>query len=109
MRKQSLGIVLLFILMVAAGCSMSFGKDFPAPAADSIKIGVATKADLQKMFGEPGQVGIEDGLPTWTYAYVSKKPDQELSKQLQIKFNQQGIVTSYSYTSNFPEDMKRFK
>ena len=31
---------------------------------------------------------------------------EDLSKQLEATFNPQGVVKSYSFSSNFPEDMK---
>lgn len=109
MQLRALG---LFVLMglLAVGCAgFNLGKEFPAPAKDTIRVGVTTQADIQQRFGEPTQVGIEDGDTIWTYYFVRKTPDQELSKQLYVKFTAAGVVKSYSYTSSFPEDMKRFK
>ena len=67
-----------------------------------------TKADLLKMYGEPTQVGMKDGDQTWTWYYFKKGSgkDGDLSKQLEATFNPQGVVKSYSFSSNFPEDMK---
>ena len=61
-----------------------------------------------KMFGEPTQVGMKDGDQTWTWYYFKKGTGRarDMSKQLEVTFNAQGVVKSYSFSSNFPEDMK---
>ena len=39
--------------LVALGCSVSLGRQFPAENLPGIVVGVTTEADLQKMFGDP--------------------------------------------------------
>ena len=111
MRLRLIALTTFLVLAVSlAACSaLSTGRAFPSPKPGSeIKNGATTKADLLKMFGEPTQVGIKDGDQTWTWYYFQKGSgkDGDLSKQLEVTFNAQGTVKSYSFSSNFPEDMK---
>jgi len=76
------------------------------PLIECIRNGTTTKNDLVKLFGEPVQVGIKDGDQTWTWYYAKKSSKDELSKQLEVTFNAAGVAKSYSFSSNFPEDMK---
>ncbi|PWB78071.1 MAG: hypothetical protein C3F08_09285 [Candidatus Methylomirabilota bacterium] len=102
-RFVSLGSAILLF----AGC-VSMGEEFRVPTADMIKNGVTTRAELLRLFGSPTQVGIEDGDQTWTWAYVRAGSFRRtLSKELHVKFTERGIVKSYSYTSNLPEEIQR--
>lgn len=93
------------IILLLAGC-VSIGREFPTPTTDTIKNGITTRAELQQRFGLPVQEGIEDGHRTWTWIHVKTGPGgQTLSKQLHVKFDERGIVKSYSFTSNHPEDL----
>lgn len=102
-RLVSLGSIIL----LCAGC-VSVGEEFRTPTADMIKNGVTTRSELLQLFGSPTQVGIEDGDQTWTWAYVRAGGfSRTLSKELQVKFTERGIVKSYSYTSSLPEEVQR--
>ena len=109
LRISALTTVLLLAVLLAACSALSTGRAFPSPKPGAeIKNGTTTKADLLKMFGDPTQVGMKDGDQTWTWYYFQKGAggDSDLSKQLEVTFNAQGVVKSYSFSSNFPEDMK---
>ena len=108
MRLRLIALTTFLVLAVSlAACSaLSTGRAFPSPKPGAeIKNGATTKADLLKMFGDPTQVGIKDGDQTWTWYYF-KKGTPDLSKQLEVTFAAGGVVKSYSFSSNFPEDMK---
>ena len=109
-RVLRLGALALLLAFGLAACASVFstGRDFPSPARDTIKSGTTTRADLVRLFGEPTQVGIDDGDPSWTWIYF-KKGDPDLTKQLTVRFGPDGVVKSYSFTSNFPEDMKTLR
>ena len=106
MRRMDLLLMCLVILTACA--ALTVGREFPAPAKDTIRNGVTTKAELVRLFGEPTQVGIDDGDTTWTWVYF-KHGDPQLTKQLQVRFTDRGVAKSYSYSSNFPEDMRTLK
>ncbi len=106
--KALLGVLLIAGLV--AGCGgLKFGSDFPSPAKEMLVTGKTTKADLLRFFGEPHQVGLDTGDPTWAWTYARISAGQELTKQLTVRFDEKGLVKSYSFTSNFPEDMRRLK
>lgn len=66
----------------------------------AIKIGATTQADIQTMFGPPWRVGIEDGKTTWTYGkYGYSLFSQNTAKDLVVRFDNRGIVSSYSYNT----------
>lgn len=110
MRHRSVAALLtLAVVLVSCASVFQSGRDFPSPKPGTeIKNGTTAKADLLKMFGEPTQVGTKDGDQTWTWYYFqkSKGSGPDLTKQLEVTFNAQNVVKSYSFSSNFPEDMK---
>jgi len=102
-------LVLTLALVLGACAALTLGREFPSPTRETIRVGTTAKADLLRLFGEPTQVGIDDGDPTWTWLYVRRTTDQELTKQLTVRFDPGGAVKSYSFTSNFPQDMARLR
>ncbi len=104
-RGRGLGVGCLVLLL--AGC-VSVGREFPTPTPEMIKSGYTTRAELLRLFGSPTQVGIEDGYQTWTWLDVKAGGfGPLLSKELHVKFDERGIVKSYSYTSNLPEEVQQ--
>lgn len=103
-------IQLLLTGALLAGCGLLVvGADFPSPTKDLIQAGKTTKADLLRFFGEPYQVGIDSGDLTWRWFYARKYSGGEISRDLTVRFDDRGIVKSYSFNSNEPEDMARLK
>src|SRR4029453_10202911 len=102
--------LLLAIALGAVACASVFttGRDFASPSREAIRNGTTTKADLVRLFGEPNQVGVKDGEPTWTWYYF-KKGEPDLTKQLEVTLTEAGVVKSHSFSSNFPEDMKALR
>jgi hypothetical protein len=50
------------------------------------------------MFGDPWQVGIEDGLAAWSYLYCRQpSTGRAEARDLVILFNDEGLVTSYRF------------
>lgn len=108
-RLRPAGLVALALLVASCASVFESGRNFTSPRAGSeIRNGVTTRADLLRIFGEPTQAGLKDGDQTWTWYYFKKGTGNapDLSKQLEATFNAQGVVKSYSFSSNFPEDMK---
>ena len=100
----------LVVAGLLAGCGgLKFGSNFPSPTRDMLVVGKTTRADLLRFFGEPHQVGLDTGDPTWAWTYARVLGSQELSKQLTVRFDERGTVKSYSFVSSFPEDMARLK
>jgi hypothetical protein len=108
--RWSVAGVALVVVMLAAGClSFKFGREFPSPEPKMIVAGKTDKATLERVFGEPFQVGLDSGDQTWRWFYGQRNTDTELSKDFAVRFNPDGTVKSYSFSSNFPDDMKLFK
>ncbi len=108
--RWSVVVPCLLALSVLSGCiSIKFGREFPSPDPKMIVAGKTDKTSLQRMFGEPYQVGLDSGDQTWRWFYGQRDSGGEISKDLSIRFNPDGTVKSYSFSSNFPEDMQRLK
>jgi hypothetical protein len=108
--RWSAAFTCVLALTVLAGCvSLKFGREFPSPEARMIVVGKTDKAALERMFGPPSQVGLDSGDPMWRWYYGQRDSSTELLKDLSVRFNADGTVKSYAFSSNFPEDMKRLK
>jgi len=103
-------ILSILALLLLAGCvSVKFGRDFPSPDAKWIVIGKTDRYGLVRMFGEPFQIGLENGDTTWRWFYGQRDAGTEVSKDLTVRFNSDWMVKSYSFTSNFPDDLQRLR
>ena len=103
-------LVGLVALGLFAGCaSIKIGREFPSPDAHWIVAGRSDRWGLQRMLGEPYQVGFENGDPTWRWLYVQRDGASAISKDLSVRFNADGSVKSYAFTSNFPDDVVRLR
>ena len=99
---QQISIVFLVLTaIVLSACSpVTLGRDFPVDGISSIQIGTTTQTEIQKIFGKPWRTGIEDGMLTWSYGYFSYDlSGKGLGRDLILKFNESGIVRSYSFNS----------
>ena len=96
-----LTLTLLGALMLPSfGCMPSAGRPFPVKQVRQLEIGATTKAEVRQIFGEPWRTGIEDGYRTWTYGEYSINKTRDLI----IRFDDQDVVKSYSFSSSYPED-----
>jgi hypothetical protein len=108
--RSSVAVAGLFAVFLVAGClSIKLGRDFPSPEPTMIVLGKTDKTSLERAFGEPYQVGLDSGDPTWRWFYGRRNSSTETSKDMAVRFNADGTVKSYSFSSNFPEDMQRLK
>src|SRR5713101_6320160 len=108
--RWSVTVPCLVVLTLLTACvSIKFGREFASPEAKTIVLGETDKASLEKSFGEPYQAGLDSGDQTWRWFYGQRDSGAEISKDLNIRFNPDGTVKSYSFSSNFPEDMQRLK
>ena len=101
--------LLLIGLAVTACAGLQIGREFPSPDAAQIKVNVTDKAGLVAAFGEPYQVGIDSGDQTWRWFYAQRGPSSTITKDFSVRFNANGTVKSYSFTSNVPEDMRKLR
>jgi len=63
-------VCLLVVAMV--GCTSTAGRKFDIHAARQIKEGTSTKADVERLLGQPyGTNRLVDGTENWTYTYIT--------------------------------------
>ncbi len=97
------GITLaLFGFILSTGCA-STGREFSKAAVHQIVIGSTNQEEIRSMFGAPWRTGLEDGKTTWTYgSYSYQVFGPPHASDLLIRFDANGVVSSYSYsTTNF--------
>lgn len=81
------------------GC-FSVGQEFAGSRVPEIKIGKTTKQEVTDIFGTPWRTGMEDGRTTWTYGiYKYSLFGADDTQDLLIRFDPQGIVRSYTFSS----------
>jgi len=108
--RPGLVAVPLLVATLSGGClSATFGREFPSPDPRDITTGKTTKGELQRLLGEPYQVGIDSGDPTWRWFFGRRSRGAEQTKDLSVRWNGDGTVKSYAFTSNFPDDLTRLK
>lgn len=96
--------VLVVCLAVMLAACATAGKSFPEESVRDIRIGTTTKQDVLKTFGQPWRTGLEDGRETWTYgSYRYRAFRESVSSDLVIRFDQEGMVISYSYSTTNPK------
>ncbi len=94
--------IALLALPLFSGCA-TVGRDFPAYQVGRIRIGETTREDIRGMFGPPWREGIEDGTKTWTYGkYQYGLLGGTSTKDLVVRFDERGVVTSYTYNTTTP-------
>ena len=55
------------------------------------------------------QAGIDTGDATWRWFFGRRSWGTERTKDLSVRWNGDGTVKSYAFTSNFPNDLTRLK
>jgi hypothetical protein len=89
--------------LMLIGC-VSAGKDFNVHMVPEIKLHQTTRSQIEQMFGPPWRTGIEDGRPTWSYGTYRYGIRDTLTRDLVIRFDDNGTVASYTFNSSYPED-----
>lgn len=103
-RFKLLKLLLIYLfssigLTQLTGC-FTVGQEFAASRVPEIKIGQSRKQDITEAFGLPWRSGLEDGKPTWTYGiYKYSLFGADDTQDLIVRFDTQGIVRSYSFSS----------
>jgi len=103
--SRMLGLGLTCVALGAGTACMSVGREFPVESVRELEIGVTTQRDVERMFGDPWRTGIEDGQRTWTYGrYRYSILGDAVTRDLVVRFDAKGVVSSYSFNSTHPED-----
>ena len=101
--KSPVWIVLGLCLGFCLAC-VSVGRDFPADPIPDLALGKTTQSEVKKTFGSPWRTGFEDGTRTWTYGhYRYSLFGSEYARDLVLKFDDSGVLRSYTYASTEPD------
>lgn len=88
--------------VLAAGC-FSVGTPFATHEVGRIQVGATTRAQVERQFGTPWRTGREDGDETWTYGrYVYALLAPARTADLTIRFDRNGVVRSYTFSTTNP-------
>lgn len=104
--KNSLICTLIALSFVLVGC-VTRGKNFNSNTSwlDSNK---PNATQVETIMGPPFKVGSSNGTKTWTYGYYRHQLfGESLIKELKLYWNQDSSLKSYSFSSSFPEDIKK--
>ena len=96
-------IILLFAGSVLLSACFTVGKVFPSYAVPDIKVGKTTESEIRKLFGSPWRTGMDDGDQTWTYGrYQYSLFGEAKTEDLVIRFDKDGVVSSYTFNTTDP-------
>lgn len=94
-------------LLACSACA-TVGTPFTFAGPDSITVGKTTQADLLARYGKPLRVGFDNGSVKWAFGYYSLSlfGDND-TKDLDVIFDKEGVVTSYTYESSDPAEVSK--
>jgi hypothetical protein len=100
-----------YIFLLSAVLTSSFatscvtrGKDFLS-RFDWIQEGKTRQMDVKSALGDPQSIGLNSGLPQWTYGFYKHSLFKESqTKELRFWWNPDKTVKSWSFTSSFQDD-----
>ena len=100
-------LMFVILLFTFASCA-TVGHKFPVETINQIQLGETTKEDINKIFGSPWRIGLEDGKRTWAYGFYKYRLfGESTTRDLVIRFDSNGIVSSYTFNTNdIAEKMK---
>ncbi|MDX1649769.1 MAG: outer membrane protein assembly factor BamE [Myxococcota bacterium] len=104
LRRPALALLLGLALSGLAGC-ITIGRDFPVGPVNGLEVGRTTRQDVREAFGPPWRTGLEDGQLTWTYGYYQYGLFFDpRARDLVLRFDDRGVLASYSYNATREED-----
>lgn len=102
---RRIGIAALAVAWL--GC-LTVGEDFAVGNVSHLKIGATTQKEVREKLGEPWRTGLEDGQRTWTYGYYKYNLlGASQTRDLVVRFDDKGVVRSYTFNSTYPEDVQQ--
>ena len=103
----TVGILMVFLSLTLISC-MTVGRKFPVEPVTKIVIDLTTQQDIQRMFGNPWRMGIENGMKTWTYGdYHYSAFGGTTTTDLVVRFDTDKTVDSYTFNTTNPEYIKK--
>lgn len=64
-------LIYAFSALAIAACSHQQGSDFTPSNAEQIRVGVSTKATVERLLGPPFNRYVKGGEETWTYSHMN--------------------------------------
>lgn len=106
MKSIKATLMLLALSVFVIGCA-TVGQPYAEHKVAEIKVGETTRADIQKMFGDPWRTGSESGQQTWTYGHYrySVFSDAQTS-DLVVRYDASGRVASYTFNRTTADPQK---
>lgn len=99
-RVRGLALVFTAVLVLGATGCISVGRHFPTGPIPQLQVGQTTQQQVLETFGPPWRTGIDSGQRTWTYGYYRYSLfASPVARDLVIKFDQKGVVSSYNYNT----------
>jgi hypothetical protein len=92
------------LMLCTTGC-LHVGQEFPVRGVPGIEMGATTQDEIRDRFGTPWRTGRENGQRTWTYGdYRYSLFGPARTRDLVVRFDDQGHVASYAFSSTWAED-----
>jgi hypothetical protein len=99
----------ILLAAVLTGC-VTIGRPFRISSLPPVQLDQTTQQDIEKTLGAPYRTGIDDGDKTATWLhYKFYLGGEKWSRDLYVRFHDNGTVKSYSFNSNFPDDAEDVK
>jgi|ERR1700678_1464097 hypothetical protein len=96
-RTKTLALAPVFIAILGACVTVSFGRKFDTAHVSDIRPCVTTEGELLAWFGEPYERGNADGLPTLHWLHSSNGPSGWNSSALVAVVNRAGKVVHFQF------------
>ncbi len=98
---------LIICALALTGC-ITAGEAFQTKHVPDIEKGKTSQKQILQWFGTPDRYGVDDGEITWSYIYLKLSVfSQPIAKDLTVRFDKKGQVSSYSFTTSEDElDLK---
>lgn len=95
-------LLIIATVLFMSSC-MTIGWEFPVHNVSRIEIGKTSRSEIHDLFGPPWRTGIENGRKVWTYGhYKYGLSGQTEARDLLVRFDDEGLVVSYSFSSSVP-------
>ena len=92
-------LIIALLAGLPASC-LTVGKNFSSNAVFKIENGKTTRKEIETLLGSPWRTGLEDGHKTVTYGYYRYRLFKEpQTKDLVVRFNNKGVVLSYTFNT----------
>ncbi|NLO90483.1 MAG: outer membrane protein assembly factor BamE [Elusimicrobia bacterium] len=103
MKMNKLALYALLAAALGTAACVTVGGKFNSPAANRLEPGKTTQEEALKTFGQPFRTGVDSGDAAWTYVdYHFSIFGQQKATDLVLRFDQNGILKSYTYNSTEP-------